>query len=100
MSEKNNSIDDVMENIKKAVEEGNVNKIIVKNKEGKEVASVPVNAGIVGGVIGLAVAPWAVIAAAIGALGFGFTVSVEKADGSIVDVYEDDVKDVKDESDW
>jgi len=99
MSEKSN-IDDVMENIKKAVEEGNVNKVIVKNKEGKEVASFPVNAGIVGGVIGLAVAPWAVIAAAIGALGFGFTVSVEKKDGSIVDVYEDEIKEVKDESDW
>ena len=99
MAERNN-IDDVMENIKRAVDEGNVNKIIVRNKEGKEVASFPVNAGIVGGVIGLAVAPWAVIAGAIGALGFGFTVSVEKEDGSIVDVYEDEVKDVKDESDW
>ena len=95
MAEKN-SVDDVIENIKKAVEEGNVNKIIIKNREQKEVASFPFNAGIVGGVIGLAVAPWAVIAAAIGALGFGFTVSVEKEDGSIVDVYEDDVK----ESDW
>ena len=42
--------------------------------------------------IGLAAAPWAMVAAAVGTLGFGFTISVEKKDGSEVDVYEDDVE--------
>ncbi len=86
-----NTIDEIVENLKKAVAEGNVHKIVIKNKAGKEVANFPVNAGIVGGVLGLAAAPWAVIAAAIGGLGFGFTISVQKEDGSVVDVFEDDV---------
>ena len=96
MSEKKRSdIDDIIESIKAAVEEGNANKVIITNKEGNEVASFPVNAGIVGGVIGLAAAPWAVIAAAIGGLTFGFKISVEKKDGDIIDVYEDE-----NDNDW
>ena len=86
----NNSIDEIIEQLKNAVAEGNANKVIIKNKDEEEVASFPVNAGIVGGVIGLAAAPWAVIAAAIGGLGFGFKISIEKKDGDIVDVYEDE----------
>ena len=91
MSENQRSdIDDIIDTIKEAVEEGNANKVIITNKEGNEVASFPVNAGIVGGVIGLAAAPWAVIAAAIGGLTFGFKIAIEKKDGDIVDVYEDE----------
>ena len=82
-------VDEIIENLKETIKKGNANKIIIKNKEGKQVASFPVNAGVVGGIIGIAAAPWAVIAGIIGTIGFGFKISVEEKDGSVVDVYED-----------
>lgn len=90
MSENKNNIDEIIDSIKKVVEEGNASRVIITNKEGQEVASFSLNAGIVGGVIGLAAAPWAVIAAAIGGITFGFKISVVRKDGEIVDIYEDE----------
>ena len=40
----NNSIDEIIEQLKNAVAEGNANKVIIKNKDEEEVASFPVNA--------------------------------------------------------
>ena len=78
--------DDVLEKIKAAVKEGNVNKIRVK-RDGKVLLTVPVNAGIAGGLVGLAVAPWwGVLAAAAAAYGFNCKFEIVKEDGSSTDL--------------
>ena len=78
--------DDVLEKIKAAVKEGNVNKIRVK-RDGKVLLTVPVNAGIAGGLVGLAVAPWwGILAAAAAAYGLNCKFEIVKDDGSSTDL--------------
>jgi len=78
--------DDVLEKIKAAVKEGNVNKIRVK-RDGKVLLTVPVNAGIAGGLVGLAVAPWwGILAAAAAAYGLNCKFEIIKDDGSSTDL--------------
>ena len=75
--------EDVLEKIKAIVKEGNVNKIRMK-KDDKVLLTVPVNVGIVGGLIGLAAAPWwGVLAAAAAAYGFDCRFELIKEDGTI-----------------
>ncbi len=67
--------------IKARVNEGNVDRVQIK--QGKEIIlSVPVNVGILGGIIGIVAAPWALIAGTIAAIGFGCTIEVIKKDGT------------------
>lgn len=78
--------DDVLEKIKAVVKEGNVNKIRVK-KDDKVLLTVPVNAGIAGGLVGLAVAPWwGILAAAAAAYGLNCKFELIKDDGSSTDI--------------
>ena len=72
---------ETVEKIKAKVKEGNVDKIRI-SKDGEIVLSLPVNIGIIGGIVGLAAAPWAFIAATIAALGFGCKIEIIKKDGS------------------
>ena len=53
--------DRIMEKIKELIKEGNVRRIIIKDKEGKSLAEFPLTLGVVGAVI-------APILAAIGAI--------------------------------
>ncbi len=78
--------DDILEKIKAAVKEGNVNKIRIV-RDGKELLNIPVNAGIAGGLVGLAVAPWwGILAAAAAAYGLNCKFEIVKDDGSSSDV--------------
>ncbi len=70
-----------VEKLKKKVEEGNVDRIQIRKGE-EVVLSVPVNVGIVGGIIGFAAAPWALIAGSVAAFGLGCKLEVVKKDGS------------------
>ncbi|MCR5670202.1 MAG: DUF4342 domain-containing protein [Butyrivibrio sp.] len=74
-------INDAMDKLKKKVEEGNVDRIQIK-KGDEVVFSVPVNVGIVGGIIGLTAAPWALIAGSVAAFGLGCRLEVVKKDGT------------------
>ncbi len=74
-----------VEKLKKAVAEGNVDKIQIR-RDDEVLLSVPVNVGIVGGILGLAAAPWALIAGAIAAFGFGCKLEVVKSDGTVDEV--------------
>ena len=74
-------VKETVEKIKAKVKEGNVDKIQI-SKDGDIVLSLPVNIGIIGGIVGLAAAPWAFIAATIATLGFGCKVEIVKKDGS------------------
>ena len=81
-----NNVNSIMESLKALVKKGNVSRIVIA-KDGKELVNIPVNVGIVGGVVGLAAAKWVVIAAVLATVGFGCTVQVVKEDGEITDVY-------------
>lgn len=70
-----------VEKLKKKVKEGNVDRVQIR-KDDQIVFSVPVNVGIIGGVIGLATAPWALIAGAVAAFGLGCKLEVVKKDGT------------------
>ncbi|SDB68520.1 DUF4342 domain-containing protein [Butyrivibrio sp. INlla16] len=71
----------LIDQLKKKVEEGNVDRIQIK-KDDEVILSVPVNIGIIGGIVGLATAPWALIAGSVAAFGFGCKLIVVKKDGS------------------
>ena len=77
----NDKVKDTVEKIKAKVKEGNVDKIQI-SKDGEVALSIPVNIGIIGGIVGLAAAPWAFIAATIATLGFGCKIEIVKKDGS------------------
>ncbi len=74
-------IKDAIDKLKKKVEEGNVDRVQIK-KGDEVVFSVPVNVGIVGGILGLAAAPWALIAGSVAAFGLGCRLEVVKKDGT------------------
>ncbi len=80
-----NSVSEIMDKIKVLVKKGNVSRILIC-KDGRELVNVPVNVGIVGGVVGLAAAKWVVIAAVLATVGFGCTVQVVKEDGEVTDI--------------
>ena len=77
----NDKVKETVEKIKAKVKEGNVDKIRI-SKDDEVVLSIPVNIGIIGGIVGLAAAPWAFIAATIATLGFGCRIEIVKKDGS------------------
>ena len=78
--------EEILDKIKALVKEGNVNKIRVKRGD-QVLLTVPVNLGIVGGLIGVAAAPWwGILAAAAAAYGFECKFEIVRDDGSSTDV--------------
>ncbi len=75
----------LIEKLKKKVSEGNADRVQIR-KNDQVVLSVPVNVGIVGGILGLAAAPWALIAGSVAAFGLGCKLEVVKKDGTIDEV--------------
>ena len=74
-------IKDAIDKLKEKVKEGNVDRIQIR-KDDEIILKVPVNVGIIGGVIGLATAPWTLIAGTIAAFGFGCKLEIVKKDGT------------------
>ncbi len=71
----------LIDKVKAVVAEGNADRVQIL-KDDEIVFSVPVNVGIVGGILGLAAAPWALIAGAVAAFGLGCKLVVVKKDGT------------------
>ncbi len=80
-SDLSEDIKSMMDKLKKKVEEGNVDRVQIK-KDDEVVLSVPLNVGIVGGIVGLAAAPFALIAGSLAAFGFGCRLVILKKDGT------------------
>lgn len=78
-------VNDIINHIKELVEQGNVDRIQIK-REDEIVLSIPVNVGILGGLLGAVAAPWALIAGALAAFGFGCRIEVVKKDGTTDEV--------------
>ena len=75
------SLDELKEKLKSIVAEGNARRVVVRRK-GEEVISVPLNVGVIGGIVGVASAPVAVILGAVAAYGLDCTIEVERKDGT------------------
>ena len=75
----------VLEKVKELVSKGNVSRVVIR-KDDKVILNVPVTVGVVGAVVGITAAKWAMLAAALATVGFGCTVEVIKDDGEIVNV--------------
>ncbi len=78
--------DEIVAKLKDLVKEGNVTRIRIR-KDDTIILNVPMTVGVAGIVIGVAAAPWALIIAAIGTVGFRCTIEVEKKDGSITVIH-------------
>lgn len=81
-----NMIDSVVAKLKELVAKGNVSRIIIRTKNGDEIVNIPVNAGVVGGVVMLAAAKWVLIIGALATVAVGCTVEVIKTNNEIVNV--------------
>lgn len=77
--------EELVAKVKELVKKGNVARVRVKRK-GEVLVNVPLNVGIVGGVIGLAAAPWAMLIGVIAGAGLDCKIEVEMKDGDIVDI--------------
>ena len=78
-------LEELKEKIRKSVRDGSVNKIRI-TRGGRELLVIPVNLGLVGGVIGITAAPWAVIFGAVAAYGLDCKFEIVKDDGSIMEL--------------
>lgn len=81
-----NMIDAVAAKLKELVAKGNVSRIIIRAKNGSELLNIPVNAGVVGGVVLLAAAKWVLIIGTLTTVAVGCTVEVVKTNNEIVNV--------------
>ena len=81
-----NMIDTAVEKLRELVAKGNVSRIIIRAKDGSEIVNIPVNAGVVGGVVMLAAAKWLLIIGALTTVAIGCTVEVVKTNNEIINV--------------
>ena len=70
--------DTLLEKIQELIHEGNIRRILIKTQSGQTLLEIPLTAGIVGGVIGVALFPILAAVAAIGAIVAQLTLVVEK----------------------
>lgn len=75
----------IIEKVKELVKKGNVSRILVRRGD-KVLVDVPVNVGVIGGVVALATSKVLLLAGVLATVGFGCTVEVIKNDGEVVDV--------------
>lgn len=78
--------DEIVEKIKALVKEGNVTRIRIRRGD-TIILNLPMTAGVVGTVLGIVAAPWAVIIATITTIGLACTVEVEKKDGTVTVIH-------------
>ncbi len=72
--------DELVSTVKGLLEQGNVRRVTVRNKEGKKLFSVPLSAGIAVGGVAVMAAPTLAAIASIAALVTSVTVEVERTD--------------------
>ncbi len=82
--------DEIVAQIKELVKKGNIARILVKRGE-DTVLNIPLNVGIVGTVLGLTAAPWALIATAVATLGLDCRIELVKTDGETMELFSREV---------
>ena len=79
----------IVAQIKELVKKGNVARVVVLHKD-EPLLNLPLNAGLLGTVIGAYAAPWAMVATVIATIGFACRVQVIKTDGEVVEILHED----------
>lgn len=91
MSEENKKqAEEIVEKVKDLVKKGNVSRVRIL-KDDNVIVNLPLTAGVVGSVVVLAAAPWAMLLAAITTIGLDCRVEVEKTDGEVIAIQGKDV---------
>ena len=80
------TVNSIVAKLKELVAKGNVNRIVIRGKKGNEILNLPVNVGVVGGVVMLSAAKWLLIVGALTTVCAGCTVEVVKNDNEVVNV--------------
>ena len=77
---------EIVANLKEMVKRGNITRIRIR-KDKNVILNIPMNAGVIGVVLGAAVAPWALIILTISTIGLSCAVEVEDKDGNVSVIY-------------
>lgn len=77
-----NQAEAVVEKLKALVKEGNISRIVLKRAE-EVVVDLPLNVGLVGAVLGITAAPWAMVVTALVSYGMDCKLELHKTDGSV-----------------
>ena len=72
--------DNLLAKVRELIEEGNVQRVILKNEEGTTLLEIPLTAGVAATVLAVAVAPVLAAVGAIAALVSNVTIEVERAE--------------------
>ncbi len=72
--------DTLLSKIKELIHQGNIRRIILKNEAGSTLVEIPLTAGLVGGALAVAIAPFLAAIGAIGALVARLTIVIEKVE--------------------
>ena len=72
--------EDMVNKIKKKIQEGNADHIRI-TKGSKTLLDIPVNLGLIGGLLGMAAIPWAMILGVLAGYGIGCKVEIVNKDG-------------------
>ena len=75
----------IVEEVKSILKENEANRILLKRK-GETLLNLSVNVGILGAVIGLSAAPFAVLTTALISFGLDCEIEIEKADGTVINL--------------
>ena len=91
MNEENKQkLDELIAQIKELVRKGNIARIMVL-RDNDTILNIPLNVGIVGTVLGLTAAPWALVASAVATLGFDCRIELEKTNGEVIEIFSREV---------
>lgn len=72
--------EEIIERLKKRIQEGNVDRIRI-SREGNILLDIPLNLGLLGGILTIATIPWAVILGVITAFGLNCKIEIVTKDG-------------------
>jgi hypothetical protein len=72
--------DNLLAKVRELIEEGNVQRVILKNEEGTTLLEIPLTAGVAATVLAVAVAPVLAAVGAIAALVSNVTIEVERSE--------------------
>ena len=77
----------IVEKIKELVQDGGASKIALKRK-GETLVNIPLGAGILGAIVGLGAAPFAVLSTALVSFGLDCEIEITKKDGTVLNLNE------------
>lgn len=77
----------IVEKVKELVKDGGASKIALKRK-GETLVNIPLGAGILGAIVGLGAAPFAVLSTALVSFGLDCEIEITKQDGTVLNLNE------------